>query len=691
MFNILNKEQSSAANILQGPLLIVAGPGSGKTRVLISRIINLVKTGVNPSDILAVTFTNKAAKEIKERLLVEVLETDLGSTWVGTFHSVCLRLLRANPSIAPVNPGFTILDDSDSKNIIKNILKDLNKMSESSDVKRMQSLISSLKSRDPLVDENTLTLSDLEIFKEYVSILNKTNCLDFDDIILKTLVMLESDNKHAQNLRGKFKHILVDEFQDTNTAQYDVVKLLGSKADSTCVVGDFDQSIYSWRGGTPEALSWFTSDFPNAKVVTLTHNYRSSSNIVNVCKGIIKNNYAPYRSELVPTLDEGDPVVLKKYDSDLTEAKGVIEDYRTTYGSSAIIFRINAQSRLFEEELTRKGLKYNMVGSLKFYDRAEIKDIISYLRLTINPNDFVAYSRAVSVPKRGLGKVTLDKIYENSSRFGFNLLETSSNAHEFINGRTSDKVKDFVENITNLKYVIQEEGLASGCNFVYTSFLKPHYFNEPERLENLGEFISAAKIFESDVSVLVNNIPVSSLPREDQVAAFLENISLSSSSDGTEDPNALTLITAHASKGREFDNVWVAGLEEGIFPHFFSDNKVNIEEERRLLYVAASRARKKLTFTSSSKRMFYGKEKRNQLSRFALDIDFPRREKDFSHNTAVNKATDSYEPVKVNDVVYHAKFGEGVVTNLESETATVSFKDGVRILSLKYAKLVVKK
>lgn len=682
---ILNKEQKKAVEVSEGPLLIVAGPGSGKTRVLTSRIAEILNRSPD-SNVLAVTFTNKAASEIKERIYKECSDVNINNVWVGTFHSVCLRFLRAYPSIAPVNPGFTIADDNDCKNILKNILKDAGLQHDSAEVKKYQTIISSLKNNNHQNYDNVLKV--VEVYNEYEKILERSHCIDFDDIIVKALHMLRLDSGLSESLRKKFNHVLVDEFQDTNMSQYEVIKILGKSSSSICVVGDFDQSIYSWRGGSPEALSWFTSDFPDCFVVTLSKNYRSSSNIVNVCKSIIQDNYAPYRSDLAPTQGDGPPISFTLYATDREEARKVIESYQEFSGSSAVIFRINAQSRLFEEELARKGLAYNMVGSLKFYERAEIKDIISYLRIVVNPNDFLAYSRAIAVPKRSVGKITLEKLQDSSQNFNFDLIEASLKSETFLPLKAGKNVKKFGEEILEIKNIVQSEGIAAGCVVIYENFLKNSHKDDPDRLENLGEFISAARLFESDSSVLINNFPIQSLPKDHQLAAFLENISLSSGADTAEDSSVITLITAHASKGREFNNVWVVGLEESIFPHFFAEDKTNIEEERRLLYVAASRARENLSFTAARKRMFYGRDKNNSLSRFLESIK-PHVSNNKGSIRSKNIHDDTYEKINVSDIVRHVKFGHGVVTDVQGDTATVSFHDSVRLLSLRYAKLKV--
>lgn len=618
----LNADQAEAVTTLDGPLLVVAGPGSGKTRVLTHRIAALVETGTAlPRQILAVTFTNKAANEMRERLTTLVGEESMGGMWVSTFHSACLRLLRANPSGSGLPVGFTVLDSEDAKKVLRDTLISLRLEYEKSDVKEAMAAISWMK--------NTLTgPTDDEVAQiaaAYQARLRKMNAVDFDDILLATKNMLE-DDQIRNRYRGKFTHVLVDEYQDTNMVQYAIMQSL--TGGNICCVGDVDQAIYSWRGSSPQLLDRFTHDFPGAKVVILAENYRSTPEILEVCQSIIDPNPAAHRGVLRTTNPSGAPVRLGGFDDDRDEVSFVVRDLADRNVSSCVVLmRTNAQTRPFEEQLTRRAIPYQVVGALRFYERAEVKDALAYLRLVTNPRDIVSFARAAGTPRRGLGQVTVDGLITDALATGVPVIDLIRERLDdgAIHGRAVAGVSELLDQLDAVAHAAKT-GPAEALRVVLdTVGLKKHFMADksegPDRVANLAELVSGARSFvDSPASLRVDGTPVAELDGFERTVAFLENTALVAAPAGEEGAARVALMTVHAAKGREFDDVYVVGLEETLFPHFLPHETPNVEEERRLLFVACSRARRHLTLSYAGARLVFGRRVENARSRFLADL-----------------------------------------------------------------------
>ena len=731
----LNDDQKDAVTTLAGPLLIVAGPGSGKTRVLTHRIAALVSTSTaKPSQILAVTFTNKAAAEMRERLTSMLEEESIRGMWVSTFHSACLRLLRANPGSAGLPIGFTVIDSDDSKKVMRDVLISLKMDAEASDARKAASLVSAAKNTGSIAALLYMAPEYAEAAETYQKRLAAMGSVDFDDILLLTLTMLKKHPGVLSRYRKKFRHILVDEFQDTNGVQYEIVRLLAESSDSICVVGDFDQSVYSWRGATPEVIADFTKVFQNAKVVKLGENYRSTPQILEVCQAIIDKNPEIHRVRLHTNNPDGEPVQLYIADDDREEVRFVVNEIRSVPAGfdSAVLMRTNAQTRLFEEELTRHAIAYAVVGALKFYDRAEIKDALAYLKLIVNPRDIVSFSRVVNTPRRGIGSITVDAITTEALITGVPVVEVARLGA--ADGRFGTRsIKGLVEFTSALEDVltISENGPGKALNAILKRVGLREHFNSDkidgaDRLRNLGELISSAETFsKSPTSVTVDGLEVAELSGIDQIVAFLENVALvAGPTDGGESLTRarVLLMTAHAAKGKEFDQVWVVGVEDCLFPHYLPGEVPNTEEERRLLFVACSRARKRLTISRSINRMVFGKQVQNGPSilleslpssvqeiharrRVSLDEGFGGSTWSLPRTQARTKATyksstGSTPPTAtgpritssqavVGNQVSHPNFGEGLILEYDGQLITVKFGKITRILRLDMAPLVL--
>lgn len=618
----LNQDQAAAVTTLSGPLLVVAGPGSGKTRVLTHRIAALVATkSALPRQILAVTFTNKAANEMRERLTALVGVESMAGMWVSTFHSACLRLLRANPSGSGLPAGFTVLDAEDAKKVLRDTLISLRLDHENADVKEAMAAISWMK--------NTLTGpaddSIAQVASAYQARLRQINALDFDDILLATMQML-ADETIRDRYREKFTHVLVDEYQDTNMVQYAIMRAL--TGGNICCVGDVDQAIYSWRGSSPQLIDRFTHDFPGAKVVILAQNYRSTPEILEVCQAVIDPNPAAHRGVLRTTNPSGAPVRLGGFDDDRDEVAFVVRDLADRNVSSCVVLmRTNAQTRPFEEQLTRRAIPYQVVGALRFYERAEVKDALAYLRLVTNPRDVVSFARAAATPRRGLGQVTVDALIADALGSGVPIVELLRDqlANGSLNGRATPGVTEMLSQLDAISEAART-GPAEALRVVLgTVGLKAHYLADrregPDRVANLAELVSAAQGFvDSPASLRVDGTPVAELDGFERTVAFLENTALVAAPAGEEGAARVALMTVHAAKGREFDDVYVVGLEESLFPHFLPFETPNVEEERRLLFVACSRARRHLTLTYAGARLVFGRRVENAKSRFLVDL-----------------------------------------------------------------------
>ena len=636
----LNKEQKEAVQTVKGPLLILAGAGSGKTKVLTTRIAYLVRQGVRPKDILAVTFTNKAAKEMKERLGNILGENTVKYMWVGTFHGICGRILRENidnynfQSGKRLDKNFSIYDETDSTAVIKQAIKKLNLDDKVYAPKLVKTVISNAKNKMQDAYTYATFARDFKsqkiasIYEEYENTLNNNNAIDFDDMLMLTVKLLEQNAQVREYYFNRFKHILVDEYQDTNLAQYRLVKMLYTNNQtevpeerSLCVVGDVDQSIYSWRGADYTIILNFQKDFKNTKVIKLEQNYRSTANILNVANAIIENNTERVDKVLYSNKGEGEKIDYYEAQDEADEANFIVsrikQDAGGDYNRFAILYRTNSQSRALEEACMAAAVPYRIYGGLKFYDRKEIKDIIAYLKLIYNTDDSQSFRRIVNVPKRAIGETTVKNLQDYADKFDISLFEAGEriDENEEIPTRTRTKIKEFAELIKKFKEVQKDYTLQEFVTLViektgYLAELQAQNTPESEAdIENLQELVNVAGEF----------VPEDS---ENILGEFLQQVALVSDTDNLENiSNNVTLMTLHSAKGLEFPIVFLAGCDEGVFPHQRTFNiPSEMEEERRLMYVGVTRAEEKLYLTSAKRRQMWGEYKYYNPSRFIEEI-----------------------------------------------------------------------
>ena len=636
----LNKEQKEAVQTVKGPLLILAGAGSGKTKVLTTRIAYLVRQGVRPKDILAVTFTNKAAKEMKERLGNILGENTVKFMWVGTFHGICGRILRENidnynfQSGKRLDKNFSIYDETDSTAVIKQAIKKLNLDDKVYAPKLVKTVISNAKNK--MQDAYTFATFARDfksqkiasIYEEYENSLNNNNAIDFDDMLMLTVKLLEQNAQVREYYFNRFKHILVDEYQDTNLAQYRLVKMLYTnnltevpEERSLCVVGDVDQSIYSWRGADYTIILNFQKDFKNTKVIKLEQNYRSTANILNVANAIIENNTERVDKVLYSNKGEGEKIDYYEAQDEADEANFIVsrikQDSGGDYNRFAILYRTNSQSRALEEACMAASVPYRIYGGLKFYDRKEIKDIIAYLKLIYNTDDSQSFRRIVNVPKRAIGDTTVKNLQDYADKFDISLFAAAERIDENneIPPRTRSKIKDFAQLILKFKDVQKNYSLQEFVTLViektgYLAELQAQNTPESEAdIENLQELVNVAGEFVPEDS---DNI----------LGEFLQQVALVSDTDNLDNiANNVTLMTLHSAKGLEFPIVFLAGCDEGVFPHQRTFNVPSeMEEERRLMYVGVTRAEEKLYLTSAKRRQMWGEYKYYNPSRFIEEI-----------------------------------------------------------------------
>nr|WP_027308610.1 DNA helicase PcrA [Caloramator sp. ALD01] len=626
--SVLNKEQREAVETLEGPLLILAGAGSGKTRVLTYRIANLIENGVYPGNILAITFTNKAAQEMKERI-IQIVGDEARNIWISTFHSACVRILRQDIEKIGYNKDFVIYDTQDQEKIIKECLNELNIDEKAMPPKDVLSKIGSLK--DDLIDAETYysrygmdfkTRNLANIYKMYQRKLKKSNALDFDDIIMLTVKLFKENEDVLNYYRRKFRYILVDEYQDTNRAQYEFVNILAKEHRNLCVVGDDDQCIYSWRHADIRNILEFEKDFPDVKVIKLEQNYRCTKKILDAANYVIQNNENRKHKRLWTQNELGENVRFYKAENGEDEALFIVKEIKRlvqegySLSDFAVLYRTNAMSRILEEAFVTSSVPYRVVGGLKFYDRKEIRDILAYLRVINNPLDNISLERIINVPRRGIGQATIDKVkeYANSRDISLYSALLEIDRIDGITKRAANAIEKF---ISQMNYFIVSKDRMTVSSLISEILDTTGYIKElledntkesQDRIENLNEFKSAAVEFEEQ--------------NEDKsLAAFLERIALVSDQDQIENIDAVTLMTLHTAKGLEFNIVFIAAMEEGIFPHFSAkDDEDELEEERRLCYVGITRAKKKLYLTCAQQRMMYGRTMFNNVSSFIEEI-----------------------------------------------------------------------
>lgn len=738
IYDTLNKEQKEAVLHTEGPLLLLAGAGSGKTRVLTHRVAYLIdEMGVNPWNILAITFTNKAAQEMRERV-DQIAGFGADQVWVATFHATCMRILRRHIDRLGYDTNFTIYDTDDQKSVIKQICKRLNIDTKMYKERTLLSEISSAK--DELVDVREFEVKSVgdykksviaKVYREYQETLKKSNALDFDDIIVKTVELFKSCPEVLYNYQERFKYIMVDEYQDTNTAQFELIRLLADGYRNLCVVGDDDQSIYKFRGANIGNILGFERVFPDAKVIRLEQNYRSTKNILNAANEVIANNAARKEKRLWTENPEGEKLHFRQFMNGFEEAEYVIGDiakkkreHLADYRECAILYRTNAQSRLFEEKCLKANIPYKIVGGINFYARKEIKDLLCYLKTIDNSADDLAVRRILNVPKRGIGATTVGRVQDYADYMNVSFYDALRVAEEVPSiGRSLNKIEGFVTFIQSLKSKAQAYSVTEILEEVidltgYVDELKAEDTEESRaRIENIDELISKTVSYEEAMKAE---------GREATLSGFLEEIALIADIDTVDpDQDYVLLMTLHSAKGLEFPYVYLAGMEDGMFPSsmcIFSDDPTDMEEERRLCYVGITRAMKELTLTSARQRLVRGETQYNKVSRFVREI--PRelvelgttiqehkpsmqetpspknsymqmrqtfRAKPFeAQNFKVTKAASL--DYGVGDTVRHIKFGVGIVRDIveggRDYEVTVDFdKVGVKKMFAGFAKL----
>lgn len=632
IYDTLNREQKSAVLQTEGPLLLLAGAGSGKTRCITHRIAYLIdEMGVKPWNILAITFTNKAAGEMRERV-DNLVGFGAEQVWVSTFHSLCVRILRRHIDRLGYENGFTIYDSDDQKTVMRGVCKRLNIDTKMYKERVLLGTISSAKDELISVREYELDAAAdfrksvyAKVYREYQETLQKNNALDFDDIIVKTVELLKNCPEILDNYQERFRYVMVDEYQDTNTAQFELVRLLAGKYRNLCVVGDDDQSIYKFRGANIRNILDFEKYFPEAAVIKLEQNYRSTQSILNAANAVISNNAGRKDKALWTDRGEGSRIHFRQFDNAYEEAEFIAEDVSKRvrkeglqYKDCAVLYRTNAQARLLEERMIMEGVPYNVVGGVNFYSRQEVKDILAYLKTIDNGRDEVALRRIVNVPKRGVGAVTLDKLEDYAQLRDVGLYNAMELADEIMSlGKASAKIRPFVHLIQSLRKAATELSVAELIKEVVESIGYAQYLQDfddesaEDRIANVDELITKA----------VNYQDTHETPN---LTEFLEEVALVAEIDNVgSDDNRVLLMTLHSAKGLEFPNVYLAGLEDGLFPSYMSivsDDPGDIEEERRLAYVGITRAMNDLTVTYAKMRMTRGETQYNSVSRFVREI-----------------------------------------------------------------------
>jgi DNA helicase-2/ATP-dependent DNA helicase PcrA len=710
----LNDVQMAAVKHADGPVLIFAGAGSGKTRVLTHRIATLLhEKAVAPDRILAVTFTNKAAGEMKARLerMVGAISRDL---WVGTFHAMCVRLLRRDGAKIGIARNFVIIDDTDQRAVIKDILDDLDyderQLSPGTCLTEISKAKNALIWPEAFLEKQTQMLGERigNVYKEYERRLGASNSLDFDDLIVRTIDLLERDKATRVKYQDRFQYVLVDEYQDVNQAQYRLVSILAGKHKNITVVGDDDQSIYSWRGSDYRMILRFEDDFPGAKVFKLEENYRSTQTILDAANALVLNNKTRAAKKLFTSRAVGEPITVFPAATERDEARYVVEKIKASvregaaYRDFLILYRTNAQSRVFEEALLSDGIPYRVVGGVGFYARSEIKDIVAYLRYVVNPSDAIAFKRIINVPRRGIGQQTLSALVQaaDAAQQPVGVAVADS---DLLKRAVPKKVKElerFAELVANFRDSAKSHGVADLLVSVmeesgYVRELQAEDTNDSRaRLENLQELVGVAREYEGN-------------EEEPSLEGFLANIALISDLDQL-DPEAsyITLMTMHGAKGLEFPHVFVTGLEEGVFPHTRAlTDMTELEEERRLAYVGVTRAMDRLFFSYAQRRTIYGNTYAYPRSRFleempGLDIieteqvTLPRPAGGRWREVAIHESAGAGLTMKLaaGDRVRHPKWGEGSIVNVVDAGAdgliTIDFPNvGQKMLMLKYAPL----
>ena len=744
--NNLNNSQLESTLQMDGPMIVIAGAGSGKTRVLTYKIAYLMTEGVDPFNILALTFTNKAAKEMKERIAT-IVGNEAKNLWMGTFHSVFARILRIEAHKIGYTSNFTIYDSDDSQKLVSRIIKEFNLDKDQYKYKSIFSRISSMKNSfitpNNYLNNEELLLSDkisnrskfYQIYNEYVERCFKAGAMDFDDLLLKTNELLNSYPDTLSKYQNIFKYILVDEYQDTNHSQYLIIRALSDKFQNICVVGDDAQSIYSFRGANINNILNFQKDFPDSKIFRLEQNYRSTKNIVNAANSLIENNQKRLKKNVWTENESGEKISVNKLLTDGEEGRFVASSIFENKMQSqlqnsdfAILYRTNAQSRSFEDALRKKNISYRVYGGLSFYQRKEIKDVLAYLRLLINPDDEQAFKRIINFPARGIGQTTLNKIAveaKKSSVSDYIFIKDLLKSSEILNNSTKNKLLDFVIMIESIKNKIEHADVFDITKEVlkqsglYSLYKNDESLEGINRIQNIEELLNGIKDF-------VENNEKS----QASVSSFLQDVALATDQDNdTNDNNKVSLMTVHLAKGLEFPYVYIVGLEENLFPSAMNLNsRTELEEERRLFYVALTRAEKKIYLSYVLSRYRWGKPVDSEKSRFIDEIKEEYLQnnviqrsisKDFSQKSQFNKVGIRFKkpetrPAKnfvklkssssksnlfdnkliVGNIVVHERFGKGEVISIEGQggdkKAEIKFeKGGLKKLLLRFSRLEI--
>ena len=632
-YDSLNEQQKLGVFTTEGPVLILAGAGSGKTRVLTHRVAYLIEEkGVAPYHIMAITFTNKAAGEMRERI-DSMIGMGSESIWVSTFHSSCVRILRRFADRLGYANSFTIYDTDDSKTLMKDICKRLEIDTKIYKEKTFLNVITSAKNELISPEEFAQNAAgdfnktrQAQVYREYQARLKANNAMDFDDLIMKTVELLKFDTEVRNFYQEKFHYIMVDEYQDTNTAQFELVRLLASGRENLCVVGDDDQSIYKFRGANIYNILNFEKHYPNATVIKLEQNYRSTANILNAANGVIANNQGRKEKRLWTEAGDGEKIYFQQFESAYEEADFIARDIAARvrrgeyqYGDCAILYRTNGQSRMLEEKLIMSGIPYKIVGGVNFYARREVKDLLSYMKVVDNAQDDLAVQRIINVPKRGIGATSIGKASDYAYHMGLNLFEALEKADEIPTlGRAAGKIAPFVELIHHFRSVCANEGVAALLQEIidetgYVEELKLEGTDEAKaRIENIDELITKVVSYEQEAE-------------EPSLSGFLEEVALVADIDSlADDGSYVVLMTLHSAKGLEFPNVYLSGMEDGLFPSYMSitadNSEEEIEEERRLCYVGITRAKQHLSITGARMRMIRGETQFHGISRFVKEI-----------------------------------------------------------------------
>ena len=705
----LNEEQRSAVLETEGPVLMLAGAGSGKTKTLTHRLAYLVKNkGVSPANILAVTFTNKAAGEMRRRI-ARILKFDEDNTqympFLGTFHSIANKILRRESDRVGYSSNFLIYDTNDSHALIKKIIREMKFDEKQITPSGVANAISNAKNELITAGEYKQFASGkvqeaaAQIYPKYQMELHKAGAMDFDDLIMKLTILLEDDKEIREKYQNQFTYIMVDEYQDTNHAQYRLIQILAKKRKNICVVGDDWQSIYSWRGANYENILNFEKDYPNAKVVKLERNYRSTQTILDAAGAVISKNSSRSNKTLWTNSGMGEKIQLVNVHDELEEGRFIGQtiqelirlDNRLSLHDFAVLYRTNAQSRNLEESFLRYGLAYQIIGGVKFYERKEIKDVLAYIRFIFQSNDQVSLNRIINTPTRGLGQKSLAVFFDHTAKYELPLLESMLNSGKILglSPRAAGSLSSFAAMILSLQKQSLNMVVSEFIELVikksgYIEYLDDGSISSSERIENVRELLSVAKAYNS-------------LSLED----FLTEISLISDLDSLKDSDgAVTLMTLHSAKGLEFDTVFMTGLEEGIFPHsrtFFEPSE--LEEERRLCYVGMTRAKQRLYMISASSRLLYGTTQHNVPSRFLSDVPVDLTKSMGSKNDISQPSftyNDDLEPepfteiptLNIGDKVSHENFGKGEVITVDELEATILFdKVGQKTLNLNFANI----